>query len=708
VAVTFEKVLPHAGRDRGTSRYLLATLMSHPPAVLETAKQDISCLRATRPGTDEMTICMKMAGATALCLATTFAAAQAQPTAGVDDTTSEATMLETLFVTDGIAPVDPRRTGRAFTVITGEELERERVGHVADALRRVPGFAVSRMGGIGGQTQIRVRGAEANHVLVLIDGVNVSETSTGEFDFGSLLVGEVDRIEVLRGPQSAFWGSNAMAGVVNIITRRGSRDGIRTSVQAETGTDGTYLGGVSVSGGRDDFDLSLSGILRHTDGFNISDFGHEKDGDRNASLNGNFTFDATPDLTLDGTFRFVDRASDIDRQDYGFSSPTEGLVIDTNDRNETREFFGSLGAQHVSLGGALTQKARFLASDTFRETFTDGAADTTSDGNRYNATYQASYQFDTPSTFDGSHVVSGGYEWQRETFLPSHLNERFRRESNSFIAEYRGEFLDQFYLNAALRHDLNDRFSDATTYSLGSAWAIPGTATRLHASVGTGVTNPTFFEQFGFIPESFVGNAGLTPEKSTGFDIGVEQALLNGALVVDVTYFNQDLTNEIATLFGGAPDFLATVVNRSGRSKRQGVELAATYDFENGFSATASYTYTDATEQTETGGERQREVRRPRHSGSIGAAYTFHDDRARIFGEVVFNGRTEDLAFVPDLPARVTLDDYQIVNIGGSYRFSETIEAYGRVENLFDADYEEVFGYNTQGLTGFVGLKGSF
>jgi len=460
-------------------------------------------------------------------------------------------------------------------------------------------------------------------------------------------------------------------------------------------------------GGGENYDVALAGVFRRNDGFNISDFGDEKDGDRNATLNGKFTADLSPALTVDGTLRYVDRRSDVDPQDFAWGSPTYGQVIDGYDDTATREFFGSVGATHVSLDGALTQKARFTGSDTYRENFSDGLM-SWNDGNRYNGTYQASYEFDTPGFLDAAHQLTAGYEWERETFSPSHLTETFSRNTNSFVGEYRGTFLDQFYVNAGIRRDLNDRFADTTTWSLSGAWRIPNSATRLHASVGTGVTNPTFFEQFGYVPDTFVGNPNLVPEESLGWDIGMEQGFFDGGLVVDVTYFNQNLTSEIATVYGGPPTYPSTPINRDGVSKRQGAELAATLNLFTGFSATATYTYTAATEQTLAGGPRLDEVRRPEHSGSFSAAYVFFEDRARVFGEVVFNGEMEDVAFVPTLPPRVRLPAYTVLNIGGSFKFNEHIEAYGRIDNLLDEDYQEVFGYNMQGRTGFVGLKGTF
>ncbi|MGH6859682.1 MAG: TonB-dependent receptor plug domain-containing protein, partial [Phyllobacterium sp.] len=473
---------------------------------------------------------------TALLLASGTAFAQEQGEAG-------SIQLDPVYIDLGQSRVEAEKSGRAFTVITGEQLERNQTRYVADALRQVPGFSVSRTGSYGGLTQVRVRGAEANHLLVLIDGIEASETGNGEFDFGSLQVADIDHIEVLRGPQSAFWGSNAMAGVVNIVTKGGTRDGFKISGRSEAGTDGTFLGSMLLQGGAETYDFALSGAYRQNDGFNISDFGSEKDGDRNATINGRFKVDLTPYIVLDGTFRYVNRRSDLDR-DGGYGTPLQGLTIDSDDQTRGRELLGSLGITWTSMGGALTQKARIKDGDTERRDFRDGDFLSGNDGNRFSGSYQASYTFETPAFAAAKHTITAGYEGERETFRqkpaaadlespwfdPSQFD-RHGRTVHSLVGEYRGEFFDQLYLNAAARHDDNDRFKDASTYSFGAAWKIPGSGTRLHGSVGTGVTNPTFYEQFGFLPSTYLGNPRLSPEKSLGWDIGVEQSLFDGRLV---------------------------------------------------------------------------------------------------------------------------------------------------------------------------------
>ncbi|WOC15840.1 TonB-dependent receptor plug domain-containing protein [Pseudochrobactrum sp. MP213Fo] len=621
--------------------------------------------------------------------------------------------LKEILVTAGRTPIEEGKTGRAVTVITGKQLEQNQVRYVADALRQVPGFAVSRTGSYGGLTQVRVRGAEANHLLVMIDGVEAGSPSDGEFDFGGMLATDIERIEILRGPQSAFWGSNALAGVVNIITKTGKRDGFKLSGTTEFGTDKTWLGGLQLRGGAEHYDMSLAATYRRTDGFNISSLGSEKDGDENLTLNGKVNIDLSDDAKLDANIRFINRKAETDGTGPWSPAIGNGTILDTDEYSKVREIMGSVGLTWNALDGALTQKLRFNGSDAERKNYENKAYTRGNDGQRYGGSYQATYAFDTPTFAEAHHKITGGVEWKKEAYRqnPS-LNDmlfpvdpaqfdQHKRSTFSVVGEYNGEFADQFYLNLGLRHDVNKEFDDASTVSLSGAWAIPDTQARLHASIGTGVTNPTFDEQFGYYPNSFIGNPNLKPEKSLGWDIGLEYGFFGGLLVTDVTYFNQDLRDEIVTVFN--PDYTSTVKNLTDKSRRHGVELAATLNIFHGFTAGGSYTYTSSRD-----GDGNVEARRPRHSGALNVAYTFYEDRARLFGEAVFNGKMEDNVFVNGLPPHTTLNSYTVVNIGGSYKFTDKLEGYARIENLFDKKYQEVYGYNTPGRGAFAGLKASF
>ena len=613
--------------------------------------------------------------------------------------------LGEILVTAGRTPAYSATVGRAHTIIDEKQIEQSQARYVADILRQVPGVAVSRTGNVGGLTQVRIRGAEGNHVLVLIDGVEAGEVSQGEFDFGSLLATDIERIEILRGPQSAFYGSNATAGVISIITKRGRRGGWNARLQSEGGTDATALISALVSGGTERMDLALSGTFRRNDGYNISDFGNEKDGDRNGTFNGRVNIDLLENLVFDANVRYVDRRNEGDRQDFDFpDTPTQGLVVDSDDVSKAKELIAGGGLTWTLFDGAWTHRARGSVNDTARRFFQGGAKSSASEGQRVNASYQNTVRIEAPELLGSVHSLTTGFEFEQESFRqrppvfdPSQLDEK-TRTLYGYVGEYKAEFLERFFLTGAARYDDNDRFEDAFTWSVSGAWLFPSTGTRLHSSVGTGITNPTFFEQFGFIPAFFQGNPDLKPESSFGWDVGIEQKFFDGRLIGDVTYFNQDLEDEIQSAFAGG---FTTPINLDGTSKRQGVEVSLTAYPMDGLTLYASYTYTDAKEPSGL-----IEVRRPKHAASFYAGYNFLDGRANVFADLVYNGRMDDLEFVNATPrTRVTLDDYVLLNIGGSYKLTEQAELYARVENLFDQDYQEVFSYNAQGITGFLGAR---
>lgn len=616
--------------------------------------------------------------------------------AGINAVTAQETVLGPIIVSAGLSPFAQNEVGRSFTVIDSAKIEQTKPAYIADILRQVPGVAISASGSAGSTTQVRMRGAEGNHVLVLIDGVPTMDNSSGEFDFGRLSVSDIESVEVLRGPQSAFWGSNALAGVINIITKSGTRNGMSTSLATEFGTDGTKMGAVEIGYGQDNFDLLGSVSIRHTDGFNISSLGSELDGATHLSANLKFNADITPTLSVDGVVRYGFVHADTDDQNW-----MTGIVEDTFDTTRGNELLGALGFKWESEDGQVFQTSRISGTRVDRENFdTTGTLSGATTGDTYKGSYQIGRHFQTPELADSEHTITLGYDLIAETFtrLPPNALAMQTRTTNSFVGEYRGKFANQFDLTAALRHDINDQFANATTYSLSGAWNIPNSETTLHASVGTGSTNPTFVEQFGWDPASFIGNPALLPETSFGWDIGVRQTLLDGMVTLDVTYFNQDLENEIFTDYSGP---IPTAANDFGISTRKGIEVSALLDLYNGFTASASYTYTDSRDPNG-----DPEVRRPMHTGVINLAYAFEEIPLKLHSELVLVGDAHDMDWGTYTP--VTLPAHTILNAGLNYQVNDSVEVYGRIHNLFDTSYQTVYGYNNPGRTFYVGAKAKF
>ena len=621
--------------------------------------------------------------------------------ASLSSTVQAAEENDTIVVTASLTGIEAEKLGRAHTVITAEELEHRQIRYLADALRQAPGLAVSQLGAYGGLTQIRIRGSEANHVLLLIDGIEVSEAGTGEYDLSGLQVANIERIEILRGPQSAFWGSNATAGVINVITKSGQRQDQSITITSEAGSDNTRQLGLNLLGGKESFDYSLSGSFRSTDGFNVSDFGSEKDGDINRTLHGKLNFDLTEQLRLTLSSRYINRDSDADEQDFAFpATATQGRIIDSDAFSDTEEWANAAILNWHQ--GPFSQQFKLEQSQNDRRSKT-GFGDSGSDTQRWKAAYQLGYEFESDNAV---HNITGGIEREREQFenvFPASADQAGERKRTltGYVLQYQGDIHDRLFLTAATRFDNNDRFKNATTYSLSAAYRLNNGA-RLHSSVGTGVTNPTFFEQFGFSPSTFIGNPDLKPEENFGWDLGIELPLANSQTTLDITYFQEKLENEIVTVFDS--NFFSTPQNSDGYSHRKGVELTLNTPLGKQINASASYTYTDSTDASDLD-----EVRRPRHSGALNLSWHSSDERTDAFLDAVYNGEMDDLEFISATPeSRVTLDGYWRLNLGASYQLNETVQLFGRIENLLDEEYEEVFDYNAQGRTALVGVSARF
>jgi vitamin B12 transporter len=269
------------------------------------------------------------------------------------------------------------------------------------------------------------------------------------------------------------------------------------------------------------------------------------------------------------------------------------------------------------------------------------------------------------------------------------------RARTGIAAEYSVDLPSATTVAAAVRHDWNTGFEDALTWRGTLSQRLP-MAARLHASVGTGITNPTFIEQFGFFPGSFIGNPGLMPERSLGWDVGIEQAFLGGRLTTDVTYFASNFEDKIVLV-----GFPTTPINVPGISPRRGVEVTARFIPVDWLTLVATYTYTDARLADGT-----REIRRPRHAASASATALFASGRGRATLNVIYNGAMTDtwFNFLLGNPT-VTLAAYTVVGAIVSYDVTPSTTVFVRAENIFDQDYENIFSYRAPGFAAYAGLK---
>ena len=594
--------------------------------------------------------------------------------------------------------------GSSVSVVTSKQLKAQQVRHAADALRSLPGVQVSRSGGPQSTTSVRIRGAESNHTLVLIDGVEVN-ASDGAFDFSNLTTEDIEKIEVLRGPQSALYSSGALGGVINITTKSG-KGPLTIRVRGEAGSQSAHGGAVQISAGNDNIHgiVTLSG--RKTDGYNLSLQGSEDDGARFS----NFAFAGgvkiLPNVKLDATFR--SSKTDAERDDFD-GTRANGLndLVDTASRFNSDLRIGRLAATVDTFDGLWLHKIEFAGMES--ELFDDGRGSFVSTATfvseRQLYSYTSTLQLDTPGFSGIRHFVTARLDHQRETYEQQNASAfgassaAGERQRTGFAGEIRGEYNNVLFLNAALRHDDNDSFDDFTTWNVSGSLKVPQTPIRLHGSVGKGVKYPSLLELFGNFPGAgFTSNPDLVPEESLGWDAGIELATPDRKAVIDVTYFSQNLKNEID--FSFFPLF--TSFNRTGESTREGIEVSGHVDLTQAIRVGVSYTNLNARED-----DGSEEVRRPRHSGRADFNYSFAEGLGNFNVAAAYNGEMLDTAFnnftFSSVP--IQLDEYWLVTAAASYKVSPGVEIYGRVENVLDEKYSEIFSVDGAPIAAYAGVR---
>jgi vitamin B12 transporter len=591
--------------------------------------------------------------------------------------------LGQIIVSGGLTPIDAATYGRAVDVITAQDIADRGIATVQDALRVVPGVSVNSSG--ASLTQIRIRGAEGNHTLVLIDGIEAAGGDS-EYFFGGLQTANIERIEVLRGPQSVFYGSNASAGVINIITRKGVM-GRTASASLELGAATTASAFFSNRTDRGGLSLALSGT--DDTGYDISGDGGEKDGSRRkaAVLSGDFM--VTDDLKLGFTLRRADERYAYDRASSA-ATDEASYIVDTPDLiGKTVEANAQVFAEYSMMAGRLDHR---LAVQTTRNKLTNTDAPTTkttTDAIKYRLTYGIDGTIP-----DADQLVNLLVERQKDT---NKINADFNRQSTSVALEYRGRFNSGVSVQAGLRYDKNDVFDNATTWNLGLAYTLPQNGIRLHASAGTGVVNPTYIELYGGF--GTIGSPDLQPERNRSFDLGASFPVLGDRGSIDVTYFNETLTNEITYVFGGAG---ANYFNQTGKSKRKGVEVSGTLQATDTLALRMGYTYLEAKNP-----DGSIETRRPRTELTMGMTLDTFSGRGSVSADLRHVAGNLDTQSWGSSATR-EMPNYTTVDVAARYDLTQAVSLTGRVTNLFDKETSDTWGYANRGRAIYVGLNARF
>ncbi len=572
------------------------------------------------------------------------------------------------------------------SVISTYELENRNQPYLADVLRSVPGVSVNRSGPGGGLTQIRMRGTEASHVLVLVDGVEVANPTAGEFDLSGLRASDVLKVEVLRGEQSALYGSDAIGGVINITTKgRVAINGWEASMEAGSFStfDGQFNGTVPLG----KFATASFGVGgRSTSGYDVSGPGGEKDGSENLNLTLGLK-----DMSLAGinfTAQYSDNRlkTDFD-EDLLFSGRLDDTESTTIVDTKTARIDASF-----NIAGSFSNQITLSGHDI--TTDSQASFPSISKGTRR----QARWAIEEDLWDDHNVTVLGEVETETYDISPSFAFQPTRPKNTNYAiaADYRYYGVNEnFSVTASARQDFNDRFDDAFTWKLGGTYRHDWGGWHdgsLRVNVGTGVKNPSLIELFGFFPESnFVGNPDLRPEESFGYGIGYTHEYDD--LEISIDYFKSELTDEIFTDFSSFP-FLAR--NRDTDSQREGVELSAKWRLSETASLYGSATFLD----TEENGV--QELRRPEFQASATATVT-PVKALSLTGSIDHTGSQLDTDF--STFQTVTLDSFTLVGLNAAYNVNDHVTLTLRGENLLDEDYEEVVGYRSQGRGVYGGLR---
>ncbi len=593
--------------------------------------------------------------------------------------------------------------GSSVSVITAEQIARKQYKSVPEALRSLPGLDVVQAGGPGQQTSVFIRGASSSHTLVLIDGINITDPSnpTGAVDFSGLLLDNVERIEVVRGPQSTLYGANAIGGVINIITRKGQGDP-RATLTLQAGNHASYYQQLGVQGASQPFDYALSAthLTTHADSVTPKNLRNglpaEADGYRNGTLSANLGLQATQTLDFAFSGRYIKDQTALDPE-AGF-----GTIEDPDAELKNREVF--LRGQ----GHAVLLDGRWDA--TLATSYVDYNRRNNNPRLDPSATLQQTrFQGDTLEFsmnndfyLNPAHTLTLGGGTKRERmnndgfsdfggFIVSELSSASAR-TNYAYAQDQFAFGKRIFGTAGLRLDDRDDFGTELTYRLTGVYRHTPSGTRFTGSVGTGFRAPSLFELYGFTPNNFGsayrGNPDLEAEKSFGWEVGVEQSFAKERLQLGATWFSNDVDNLIETVFDAS--FNSTVENIN-KVHLRGLETFLTAQLLPQLSSRIDYTFTDADVSDDSD---RPLLRRPRHKASASLGYT-PTPRSSVDLSADYVGKRKDIDRVSGVVK--TVQDYTVFNASMTYTVNPSLRLEARVENLLDKHYEPADGFEALG-----------
>ena len=641
---------------------------------------------------------------TALGILATAALAFVAPGSGTKDKTPLPDLRHDVVITATRVETPSREVASSLTVITREDLARSKRSTVLDVLGDVPGASVVRSGGPGSAAAVMLRGANSEHTLVLLDGVELNDpmNPSRSVDLAHVSLDQVERIEILRGPQSTLYGSDALGGVVNIITVTGSGRP-KLALYGTGGALATAEGRLGISGSTKQVSYSLGFSAFRTDGVSAADASlpgnGERDGYRNLSLTGRAGIKLGSGLDLDLSFRTVRARSEIDNFGGAYGD-------DPNNVQRYGSSFARAGVRGLFLGGRWESRlgAAVIGSDRRNGNPPDGTHPFDSEKGEFRSRL-VKLDWQNNLFLRPSHTATFGAEYEAEHGSSEYASASlygpyvsvFPRASASVLGLY---FQDQlrlggrFFATAGIRIDAHSLSGTAVTYRLAPAWIVGRTGTKLKATFGTGFKAPSLY-QLHAPPTAWgpIGNRALEPEESAGWDAGVEQDLAGGRLRFGATWFRNHFRNLITF------DMARGYVN-VGRARTEGLELTADVLPFDGFACRTAYTRMSS-KDLGTGFDLPR-----RAKDKLSAGFDIKLAKTLDLGlRLNFVGRRGDTDFATWPPTPVTLPAYTLLDATISWTLGRGFELFLRVENVFDRRYEMVYGYGSPGFGAHIGFR---
>lgn len=605
--------------------------------------------------------------------------------AGVAATTNEVAR-ENVVVTATRVEMPQSSVGSTVTVVDREQLAQRQSPSLVQALREVPGLDVVQYGGAGGTASTFIRGAKSEQTLVLVDGVPLNDPAgLGRgADISQVPVQNIERIEVLRGPQSTLYGADAIGGVINIITRKGSGPASGEFL-AEAGSFNTFNEKAEIRGGTDRYHYSAGASRQDSQGISSASERNgntEKDGYGRTEASARLGWTPVEEFEANGLVRW-------NHARYDYDSAPSGVMMDSDDSGESDALllYGEGKAKLVDglwrprLGGTWGRQSR---------------DDTSSMGNSTFDSLLQKLEWQNDLYLGKANLVTAGLEYQQEsaesTYEAFGYVDRFDRKSARHQSAYAQDIVTTGPLTTTVggRVDSYDTFGTETTWRVAPVYDIAATGTRVRGSYGTGFKAPSLFQLY-----SIYGSKDLNPETSRGWDAGVEQDIMDGTLTVGATYFENEFNDMIDY------DFVMSSYGNVSKAEARGVETFVVAKPVKDLSVRASYTYTD----TEDGTTGMDLIRRPRNKAALDTTYAFTPKFRGTVG-LVYVGERQDQDF--STFSNTTLDSYTLVNLYASYDVYKNVTLFGRLENLTDEEYEEVLGYGSPGRAGYGGVKVKF